>query len=150
MVNNLAHCMTNQLESDVRAIARSLYDLQVAYIFKVPEEMQQTPVDFFGHTTTGLAIFIECKQVKRSNLPIGNSPGIAPHQWIALKQAYHCGVLTYLIWRNGDHTALIPFRVCEEFFNTRRSIPWADGGAGYVVSNLQVALIKELTFSDVA
>lgn len=146
--NNLAHRMTNQLEKDVREIARNLYNMQIAFIFKVPEEMQQTPVDFFGHTTEGLAIFIECKQVRRTSLPIGKDPGIAPHQWVALRQANACGVLTYVIWRNEDFTALIPFRVCEEFFNTRRSIPWADGAAAYVVPNLQLALVKELTYSD--
>ena len=118
--------MTNQLELDVRAIGRMLYDLQLAYIFKVPEEMKQTPCDFFGFTVNGRAILIECKQVKRTYLPIGKEPGIAPHQWLALKQAHHCSSNALLIWRNGEETAMLKFSEIEPFKESRKSIPWAE------------------------
>jgi penicillin-binding protein-related factor A (putative recombinase) len=135
--------MTNQLETDMRAVARQLYDLQVAFIFKVPEELQQTPCDFFGHYVNGTAIFIECKQVNRNSLPIGVSNGIAPHQWIALKQAHRCGCYSFLVWRRGEDTAVIPFSVCLELTEGRKSIAWSDA-MRYADRDLQAALIEAL------
>jgi len=142
-VNNLREHMTNQLEKEFRALCRALYDLQIAYIFKVPEEMQQTPCDFFGHTTTGIAVFVECKQVNRSALPIGTSNGIAGHQWIALKQAHQCGCYSFLVWRRGEETALVPFSVCLEAAVDRKSIAWSDV-ARLAQRPLQTALIEAL------
>jgi penicillin-binding protein-related factor A (putative recombinase) len=144
MANNLAHCMTNKLEADFRAVARQLYDLQVAYIFKVPEEMQQTPCDFFGFTTNGIAILIECKQVNRNALPIGVSNGLAPHQWIHLRQAHRCGTHAFLIWRRAEETAVLPFSVCLELTEGRKSIAWSDAKR-YVCNSLQTALIEQLS-----
>jgi hypothetical protein len=39
--------MANKLELLLRKAGRELADYQVARIFKVPEEMSQTPCDFF-------------------------------------------------------------------------------------------------------
>ena len=75
-MNNLAHKMTNSLEIDVRAFARDLYNEKLAFIYKIPEEMQQSPFDFGGWTPSGRAIAIECKQVKRRSrrAAAGRSP----------------------------------------------------------------------------
>ena len=100
--------------------------MQIAYLFKIPEEFKQTPCDFCGHTVNGRAIMIECKQVKRTYLPIGKDPGIAPHQWLALKQAHNCGANSLLVWRNGDETAMLTFSEIEPFKESRKSIPWAE------------------------
>jgi hypothetical protein len=123
-MNNLAHRMTNQLEIDVRAFGRDLYNDHLAYLFKVPEEMQQTPCDFFGWTPLGRAILIECKQVRRPRLPIGSSNGLQAHQWNALELAFRCGAYSYLIWRNGDETAVLTFAELSDFAKGMRSIPW--------------------------
>lgn len=144
MVNNLSHRMTNKLEADFRAVARQLYDMQIAYIFKVPEEMKQTPCDFFGHTVNGMAILIECKQVNRTSLSVGQPPGIAPHQWVALRQAHRCGAHAFLIWRRGEETAVLPFSVCLELTEDRKSIAWSDAKR-YVCNSLQTALIEQLS-----
>lgn len=118
--------MTNKLESDFREIARKLYDLQVAYLFKVPEEYHQTPCDFFGHTINGRAILVECKQVNAPSLKVGGKPGLAPHQWIALRQAHRCGAISLVVWQRGSEVVVVPYSVCEVLAEGRRSIPWSD------------------------
>lgn len=124
-MNNLAHKMTNQLELDVREFGRQLYNERLAYLFKVPEEMQQTPVDFFGWTPSGRAIAIECKQVKRRSLPIGDGTnGLQGHQWNALELASRCGALSLLIWRNGQETRALHFWQLVTLSQGRRSIEW--------------------------
>lgn len=116
--------MTNQLEIDVRELARDLYNSRAAYLFKVPEEMTQTPVDFFGWTPSGRAIAIECKQVKRPTLPIGCSNGLQAHQWNALDLAHNCGAIALLVWRNGDFTSVFSFEEIKVFSAGRKSLPW--------------------------
>jgi penicillin-binding protein-related factor A (putative recombinase) len=131
-VNNLAHRMTNQLELDMRAFARDLYNANLAFVFKVPEEMQQTPVDFFGWRRDGRAIVIECKQVKRRSLPIGaGTNGLQPHQWNALELAHRCGAVSMLLWRNGEETLALPFSAVLEATADRKSIPWAAPAGGW-------------------
>lgn len=123
-MNNLAKKMTNQLELDMRAFGRELYNERRAFLFKIPEEMQQTPFDFFGFTPSGRAIAIECKQVKRKALPIGTSNGLQPHQWAALELAYTCNVIVLLVWRNGDETRTIGWLEMCALSNGRKSIEW--------------------------
>lgn len=128
-MNNLADKMTNQLELDVRAFARQLYDEAAAFIFKVPEDLQQTPVDFFGWTPSGRAVAIECKQVRRRRLPIGTSNGLQPHQWNALELAHKCGAVSLLIWRNGEDTTVFGFQALHLFhLGGFKSIPWTFPG----------------------
>ena len=126
-MNNLAHKMTNQLELDMRAFTRDLYDRQVAFLYKIPEEMQSTPADFGGFTPSGRAVLIECKQVKRRRLPIGCSNGLAPHQWTALELAHNCGAVAILVWRNGEHTVALPFTAIKDHLaiSGEKSVPWA-------------------------
>jgi hypothetical protein len=116
--------MTNQLELDMREFARFLYNEEAAFIFKVPEEMAQTPVDFFGFNRAGRSILIECKQVKRLSLPIGTSNGLQAHQWNALELAHRCGAIAVLLWRNGDETNVLTFRQILEATAVRKSIRW--------------------------
>lgn len=112
------------LERDVRAAAVALYNAQIAYIFKCPEEMQQTPCDFFGFTRAGRAILIECKTVNRPNLPMGSSPGLMPHQIRALKQASQCEAISIVIWRRGSETAVFEWGEVAIASVNRKSIPW--------------------------
>jgi hypothetical protein len=125
-MNNLAKCMTNKLELDLRAFARQLYNEQIAFLFKVPEDVQQTPCDFFGHTRFGRAILIECKMVKRRSLPLGaaGANGLQPHQWCALEQAHKTGAISLLLWQNGEDAALLNVPQIKLLAQGRKSIPW--------------------------
>jgi hypothetical protein len=116
--------MTNKLESEMREFARRLYNERIAYLFKVPEEMQQTPCDFFGWTPQGKAITLECKQVKRNLLPIGTSNGLAAHQWNALELAFKCGAHSILVWRSGEQTVALTFQEILALSYKRKSIEW--------------------------
>lgn len=116
--------MTNKLETMMRQVGRELRDLQVAWIFKVPEEMQQTPCDFFGYTRTGRAILLECKMVQRASLPIGNSPGLSPHQWMELEEAHRAGAMSMIAWARGEEVAVFRFSLANELLGDRRSIRW--------------------------
>jgi hypothetical protein len=114
--------MSNKLELLMRKAARELRDQQICVLYKIPEEMQQTPCDFIGYTNTGCAILIECKQVKRPSLPIGKAPGLAAHQWRALVEADNADCVSLLVWQNSDQIAVIP--VGEIQTNGRKSIAW--------------------------
>jgi len=116
--------MKNDLELVVREAGRKLADYQIARIFKVPEELQQTPCDFFGYTVTGRAILIECKQVYRTSLPIGKSPGLSAHQWNELCDASRAGCLALICWARGKLCATISVGQAAELSEGRRSIPW--------------------------
>lgn len=118
--------MSNKLELDVRKAMRQLYDEQLAFVFKVPEAMEQTPCDFFGFTRRGVAVLLECKQVKRASLPTSESPGLAPHQWTALKQGAACGAIAAVVWQRGPSVTVLPFREAEALAEGRRSIAWQD------------------------
>lgn len=119
--------MTNKLETMMRQVGRGLRDLQVAWIFKVPEEMQQTPCDFFGYTRTGRAILLECKMVNRaSGLPVGNSPGLSPHQWMELEEAHRAGAVSLIAWACGEMVAVFSWPEAREALGERRSIRWVD------------------------
>jgi hypothetical protein len=110
----------------MREFARQLYNEQVAFIFKVPEELQQTPCDFFGFTRAGRAILIECKQVNRPNLPVGVNPGLQPHQWRALEQAHACKAVSCILWRRGEDIVALMWSFAREISSDRKSIAWDD------------------------
>lgn len=115
---------TNKLEIILRRAGRELADWQVARFFKVPEEMSQTPCDFFGYTAIGRAILIEAKLVNRPSLPISNDPGLQPHQWNELADANRAGALALICWGRGDIAATISFDVAQSLAADRKSIPW--------------------------
>ena len=117
--------MSNKLEIILRKVGRELADYQVARIFKVPEEMQQSPCDFFGYTVYGRAILIEAKMVDRESLPICSSPGLLPHQWGELSDANRAGALTLICWSRGSTVAVISMDMAIALSGGRKSIPWS-------------------------
>lgn len=114
----------NKLETLLRKAGRDLADWQVARIFKVPEEMVWTPVDFFGYTREGRAILIEAKMVSRKSLPIGKSPGLLPHQWAELLDANRANCLALICWCYRGKVATITVDMAIELSRGRKSIPW--------------------------
>jgi hypothetical protein len=117
--------MSNALELLLRKAGRELADYQVCRFFKVPEEMQQTPCDFFGYTACGRAILIEAKMVNRESLPINDSSnGLSIHQWNELEAANKAGALALLCWARGDQCATLSFDLAAKLAEGRRSIPW--------------------------
>jgi penicillin-binding protein-related factor A (putative recombinase) len=114
------------LELQLRAAFRELYDRQIAFIWKVPEALQQTPVDFFGWTAKGRAVVIEAKQVNRTSLAIGSSPGLAPHQFLALKQALTCGAHSFVVWQREDCIMVIGFDHFLRLADGRKSVSFKE------------------------
>lgn len=126
--------MSNALELLLRKAGRELSDYQVCRLFKVPEEMQQTPVDFFGYSNIGRAILIEAKMVNRSSLPIGSEPGLSVHQWNELEAANKAGALALICWARGSDCATLSFDLAAKLAEGRRSIPWSLIEAKYLRS----------------
>ena len=125
--------MSNKLESLVRKAGRELMDYQVARLFKVPEEMSQTPCDFFGYTVEGRAILIECKMVNRTSLPIASSSnGLSVHQWNELCDANKANALALICWARGDICATITMDIAIKLSEGRRSIAWDDIESRYL------------------
>jgi hypothetical protein len=116
--------MTNRLELLLRKAGRELADYQVARFFKVPEEMAQTPSDFFGYTAHGRAILIEAKMVHRASLPIADDPGLQAHQWNELMDAHRAGAIALICWSQGQTCATISMDVAITLAADRKSIPW--------------------------
>lgn len=116
------------LEKLLRHTGRVLADHQVAYLFKVPEEMSATPCDFFGYTKDGQAILIEAKEVKRTSLAIGSPPGMRPHQWNALRDAGRAGCIALICWVNDGVLATLDIDMAFSLSigKDRRSIAWND------------------------
>lgn len=110
----------NKLERRLRAIGRMMSDAQVARFWKVPEEMTQTPCDFFGYDAKGRAILIEAKSVDRPRLPVGCSPGLLTHQWNELCDAHRAGALALVVWLRIEHVMVM--MVDPAFVG--KSIPW--------------------------
>lgn len=116
------------LEKLLRHTGRMLAEHQVAYLFKVPEEFRATPCDFFGYTAKGRAILIEAKEVNRPSLPIGKDPGLKPHQWNALMDAYRAECISLICWyrQDIDQVATLPMDMAANLSRDRKSIPWKD------------------------
>ena len=118
--------MVNKLEQALCKTAEFLAVKQVARIFKVPENWQQTPCDFFGYTSKGKAILIEAKMVDRPSLPIGKAPGLKPHQWNALLEGARAGCLALICWQRGDECVTLSVSLARELAGARKSIPWKE------------------------
>lgn len=116
--------MGNSLEKLIRIAGRQLADMQIASIFKVPEDMSQTPCDFFGYTSSGRAILIEAKKVRATSLKIGGKPGLAPHQWAELDDANRANAIALIAWQNGAEVAVISMDQAIVWSADRKSIPW--------------------------
>ena len=132
----------NELESRMRRVCEILRNDQVASLFKFPEELVATPCDFMGHTRNGRAILIECKQVRRPSLPLHDSPGLAPHQNIALREASACGAFAIVLWQR--HQIITAMRMADvlEASKDRQSLPWA-AALEHKVLDLGVAVTKD-------
>lgn len=113
------------LEKILRKIGWDLADYQVGRFYKIPEEFQQTPCDFMGHTSGGRAILIEAKQVARTSLPVGGtSNGLKNHQWSALQEAHRAGCIALLCWARYDWVATIDVDQIIAYSAGRKSVPW--------------------------
>ena len=123
---------------------RRLAEHQIAYLFKVPEEMTTTPCDFFGYSRMGRAILIECKEVQRPSLPIGTAPGLAPHQWNALRDAGRANCIALICWMREGILATIDIDMAVELSRDRRSIPWEKIPAKFLHPNPIPASCLEL------
>lgn len=117
--------MTNKLELVLRKVGRELADHQIARFFKVPEEMAQTPCDFFGYTACGRAILIEAKMVNATSLKVAGEPGLSAHQWNELDDANRAGALALICWSRGDVVKTFGMDMAKALSAGRRSIPWA-------------------------
>jgi penicillin-binding protein-related factor A (putative recombinase) len=109
----------------LRKAGRDLADYNVCRFWKFPEEMMRTPCDFMGFTNTGRAILIEAKEVDRTALSIHNPPGLAPHQFTALKEANNAGAISLVCWARKNICATISFDMVLRFSHGRASVPWA-------------------------
>ena len=116
--------MVNTLEATIRSTARELANHQIARIWKWPEALEKTGCDFFGYTRTARVILIEAKQVTRSTLPIGKSPGLLPHQWIALQECDRAGGIALVAWQRRNEVAVIDVSVVNDLVEGRKSIAW--------------------------
>lgn len=116
--------MSNKLELLIRKAGRCLRDHQVANLRKIPEEFQRTDCDFYGYNVSGRAILVEAKMVNRTALPIGQSPGLIGHQWLALCEAGRANVLTLICWMSGNVIATFDIDMAIELSAGRKSIPW--------------------------
>jgi hypothetical protein len=62
--------------------------------------------------------------VNRPALPIGNPPGLSPHQWNELCDAHRAGALALICWSRGDVCATFDMTIAQRLSDSRRSIPW--------------------------
>lgn len=124
--------MGNSLERLIRIAGRQLADRQIARLFKVPEDMSQTPCDFFGYTAAGRAILCEAKKVRSTSLKIGSKPGLAPHQWAELDDANRANAIALIAWQNGNEVAVLSMDQAICWSVSRKSIPWSRIDADYI------------------
>lgn len=118
--------MSNKLELVIRHAGRLLHDHQVARLFKVPEDFNGTPCDFFGYTASGRAILVEAKMVSsRKALPINNKPGLTPTQWNELLDANRANAISLIAWAYEDVVAVISADQAISYSEGRKSIPWS-------------------------
>ena len=126
--------MTNRLEKIVRRVAKELEENQRAKLWKLPNDLRITssgeavwgekgPADFFGHTITGRAVFIECKDIKSGCLSMGTR-GIKAHQWIALAEMTRCGGIGLFIWAHEDEVAVLGTDLIYSLARGRKSVSW--------------------------
>jgi len=124
----------NRLETMVRRVGRKLEELQRAKLWKMPNDLRITssgeavygekgPADFYGHTSSGRAIFIECKDIKATSLALG-SRGIKPHQWIALAELHRAGGIGLVVWARGEMVTVLDVDMIKSLTRGRKSISW--------------------------
>lgn len=124
-----------QLEAMVRDVAGLLEAKGACKLWKIPNDLritgsgamafcEQTPCDFFGHTSEGKVILIECKDVKGARLPF-SAAGFKPHQRTALEECAKTSGIAILLWKHQDQVvALTPWEVAK-LSEGRRSLAWS-------------------------
>lgn len=118
-----------KLEQRVRDVAVILANQQVCKLYKIPEEMRQTPCDFFGYMPGGRIVMIECKQVQAASLKVGAKGGILPHQLVALRECHIAGGIAIVLWQRGNWANAFPIHSVVHHATGRRSLPWIDTGS---------------------
>jgi hypothetical protein len=114
----------NKLESLVKVAAKTLHCQGLCTLYKIPEEMKQTPCDFFGHDREGRVIMIECKILNKPSLPCGGRSGVKAHQLGALVHCSQTGGHAFVLWQHGVDVALLPMRIVQRMLMDRMSLPW--------------------------
>lgn len=135
-----------RLEALVRKAAVSLADRQIARIYRWPEAkaVKMVPercpcgrvstashvihteapgADFWGFTTSGRVIMIECKECSKPSLAFNDS-GLKPHQIAALSEVHRAGGIALLVWYRRKEIATIDLDVIFSISRGRKSIPW--------------------------
>ena len=95
------------LERRVREILRNASDVLTAW--KLPTDFRWTkngvvhgepmPADFMGYVKkTGRVFFVECKEVERRRLPMGQAPGLSAFQLQAAVEAAREDVPYVVVW----------------------------------------------------
>ncbi len=126
--------MTNRLETMIRRVGRRLEEKQRAKLWKLPNDLRITgagemiygdkgPADFFGHTCSGRAIFIECKDIKSTSLALG-ARGLKPHQWLAIAELTKSGGIGLVIWAREDFVTIIDVDMIQSLTRGRKSVSW--------------------------
>jgi penicillin-binding protein-related factor A (putative recombinase) len=137
-----------RLESIVRKAARSLADRDIARIYRWPEakatkmipsrcacgrvEVTMSVVhteapgaDFWGFTTSGRVVMIECKESGKPSLPMGEA-GLKSHQRLALMEVHAAGGIALLAWYRLKQIAVIDMDIVARLTKGRKSLPWKE------------------------
>jgi len=126
--------VSNRCEQLVRKVAKTLTDNQKAKLWKIPNDLRITssgvmvfgevcPSDFIGHTVTGRALMVECKDLRSTALSLGKS-GLKPHQWLALAECHRAGGLALLVWSHLDFLSVLDMDLIRSLTRGRKSISW--------------------------
>ncbi len=124
----------NRLETMMRRVGKALEEDQRAKLWKLPNDLRITssgkavwgekgPADFFGHTCTGRAVLIECKDIKATSLSMG-SRGLKPHQWIALAELTRSGGIGLVVWAREAAVAILDVDMIHALSRGRKSLSW--------------------------
>lgn len=151
--------MANRLETKIRRVARSLEERQRAKLWKFPNDLRITasgeavygdkgPSDFIGHTKSGRAVFIECKDISGPNLSLG-SRGLKPHQWIALAELHKSGGIGLVVWSRGDQVTVLDVDMIRSLTRGRKSISWRAIPDEWKASFSESAILELLERQDV-
>lgn len=135
-----------RLETIVRKATKSLADRDIARIYRIHEgkackmipsrcacgrveitmsvvHTEESPADFWGFTTEGRAILLECKESGKSSLPLSPA-GLKVHQRLALMEVHMAGGVALLVWQRAHEIAVIDMDIVDRISRGRKSIPW--------------------------
>lgn len=123
----------NALELYVRRVADSLHENQLARLYKIPNDVkivdeqlihgEQGPGDFWGFTSSGRVILLECKHINQPSLAL-NKKALKPHQLRALTEVHRAGGIALVLWGNGLKIAVLDPDQIRDYSKGRKSVPW--------------------------